>query len=146
DGIDSQRPLPAHPRSRKREAVQIAELEKENVGKQPDDVAVERGDGQPIEARGRRRSDDDVHRCASAENLSNAAMRYRPCTNLPYGSVRNSPSTKPKWTSSSPGIAECSRRTSSSKPVALVMNNMSMNDTSSGACFGSPSSGSRCVR
>ena len=25
-----------------------------------------------------------------------AAVRYRPCTNFPYGSVRNSPSTKPE--------------------------------------------------
>ena len=44
-------PLLPHARRGKREAVQVAELEEEDVGEQLDHVAVEGRDRQPIEPR-----------------------------------------------------------------------------------------------
>ena len=125
----------AHARRGEREAVQVAELEEEDVGEQLDDVAVEAGDGQPIEPRGRRRPS----RGRSAAHLVRLRRELeqgrRPIEAVHELSVRQREKQPEDETEVDERAAAASRAgrasASSSRPVALVMNSMTMNDSSS---------------
>src|SRR5580704_4552218 len=133
---------------REGEAVEIAQLEEEDVPEQLDDAAMEQGNRHAVEPPGRRRCAGSyrVHVDLSRAYWTRAAARYMPCTNLPYGSVRKRASTRPRWTTSRAPIAGPSRNARSSSPVRLVMKRSAMNETSSCDSPGASRAGSRLCR